>query len=135
MKSGALQGPCSTGGAQSWIGCQSIPVLLLLGVPAVPRRDSLPASLDTGLGVSGWMLLGMQVAPATVAMENTSVAKFPAIFMCPSLSSGGPWWMVSQARLALHGQAAAVAAGDWLCWAQLFLAFCSFSCWIWCEKA
>lgn len=40
------------------------------------------------MGVSGWMLLGMKVAPATVAMENTSVAKFPAIFTCPSLSSG-----------------------------------------------
>lgn len=51
-------------------------------VPPVPHRDPL----HTGLGVSGWMLLGMQVAPATVAMENTSVAKFPAIFMCPSLS-------------------------------------------------
>lgn len=45
-----------------------------------------------------------------------------------------PWCMVSQARLAPRGQAAAAAAGDWLCWAQLFQAFCSFSCWIWCEK-
>lgn len=59
----------------------------MVSVPPVPCCDSLPAPLDTGLGVSGWMLLGMQVAPATVAMENTSVAKFPVIFMCPSLSS------------------------------------------------
>lgn len=56
-------------------------------VPPVPGHDPLPAPLDIGLSVSGWMLLGMQVAPATVAMENNSVAKFPAIFMCPSLSS------------------------------------------------
>lgn len=45
-------------------------------------------SSSSRLGVSGWMLLRMQVAPATVAMENTLAAKYPAIFMCPSLSWG-----------------------------------------------
>lgn len=97
-------------------------MLLLVAVPAVPHCGSLPAPLDTGLGALGWMLLGMQVAPATVAMENTSVANFPAIFMCPSLSSR---------ESLVHGEpgtAGSTQAGDWLGWAHLFLPFCSFSC-------
>lgn len=56
----------------------------MAGAPLVPRRGSSPAPLDAGLGVPGWMLLGMQVAPATVAMENTWWQNF----QCPSLSVG-----------------------------------------------
>lgn len=98
-------------------------------ITPVLRRGSPPAPADAGLGVLGWMLLGMPVAPATVAMENTSLVKFPAIFTCPSLSwgeslvSGEPgtagsapgrlppprWWATACAgpgfsRLFLHGK-------------------------------
>lgn len=58
----------------------------------------------------------MQVAPATVAMENTLAAEFPAIFMCLSLSSG-----VSLA--SRHSQLCTRQAPLHLCQDWLFLAW------------
>lgn len=68
--------------------------------PPSPHRSPSPALTDAELGISGWMLLGMQVAPATVAMENTLAVKFPAVFVCPSLSLGESPCV----RCARHGQ-------------------------------
>lgn len=83
----------------------------VLRAPLSPHHGSSPALMDAGLGILGWMLLGMQVAPATVAMENTLAVKFPATFMCPSLSLGESPCPVSQARPAPHCAGCAASAG------------------------